>query len=84
MSRFYHYPSPEEAAAMEASSALEDKIFVCIMVFMLAVLALTNMFVFYHLCIASPRKINVDSDLELQALDRKVEIKWWLHDYDSE
>lgn len=80
----YRHPTPAQIAEMEAWSALEEKIVLSLAVFMVSVLAMMNIVFFGLMYLSPPREISAENALELQPLKEKENIKWWLHDYDSE
>ncbi|XDG05921.1 hypothetical protein ABKA04_005536 [Annulohypoxylon sp. FPYF3050] len=84
MCGIYHHPTPAQIAEMEAWSALEEKIVLGLAVFMVSVLAMMNIFFFGLMYLSPPREISMEDALERQPLKEKENIKWWLHDYDSE
>ncbi|KAI1100379.1 hypothetical protein F4804DRAFT_319228 [Jackrogersella minutella] len=82
MERLYNYPTPEVAAAMEASAAYQVKIMSSIIGFMGLCWIIIGAFFLYHFY--RPLKdADREIDIELQVAHGANEKKWWIDDCDE-
>lgn len=83
MAATYTYPTPDVAAAMEASAADQVKIIACIMGFMGFCWVILGAFFLYHFC--RPLKtMDVEAAIELRDVNSENEKKWWVDEFDAD
>ncbi|KAI0113480.1 hypothetical protein F4814DRAFT_449927 [Daldinia grandis] len=81
MDTIYSYPSPDVAAAMEASVACQVNIMAGIMGIMGLCWILLAAFFLYNFY--GPLKItNTENSIDLHVVEDRSEKKWWIDDYD--